>query len=188
MRIVRWMAALPLLAALGLMTGCTATAPQYQATNNNVGVLSGGSGKVGVGEFKLGPKGESLNHLTIRGSSYVSPVDKSWAAYLREALKAELAASSRLDDKSATVVTGTLLTNELDGSGTSVGTARISADFVVVRNGTQTYRRTLTADGKWESSFIGGIAIPAAQQHYVATVSALLSQLFADPDFVGAIK
>lgn len=170
------------------LSGCASTAPQYQVANSNVQALSVGAGKVAVGKFGYGAKGTKLNQLTIRGGSYDSPVEKSWAAYLQEALKAELVASNRLTDNADAVITGVLLENDLDGSGANIGTAHISAKFVVTRSGHITYERQLTIDKQWESSFIGGIAIPLARQSYIAAMSELLGKLFTDTEFIRAIQ
>lgn len=177
-----------LVTAFSFLTGCAATAPQYQVANSNVQALSIGTGKIGVGTFGYGPNGSKLNQLSIRGGSYDSPVEKSWAAYLQEALKSELAAANRLSDKSDLVITGTLLENNLEAPVASDGAAHISASFVVKRRGQITYERKLTIDKQWESSFIGAIAIPAARQNYIAAMSELLGKLFADKDFERAIQ
>jgi hypothetical protein len=168
-----------------LLAGCTATAPQYQATNSNAMALAVGTVKIDVAEFGLGPRGNKLNSLSLRGSSYKSPIENSWAAYLREALKSELITGGRYQSGAPVKVSGTLLENELD-AGSSTGTARIQARFVAQRNGATVYDKVLTADKRWESSFIGAVAGPLAQQNYIATVSDLLAKLFADSDFVRA--
>ena len=184
----RFISTVLLSTALVGLAGCAGTAPQYQAANSNVQALAIGSGKVGVDNFALGPKGDSLNHLSIRGGTYDSPVEKSWAVYLREALKAELNTSGRLDQRSDVKVSGTFLENDLNGSGFSTGTAHISANIVVKRARAVTYERSISADKQWESSVIGAIAIPRARQSYVATISELLGKLFSDQEFLRAIK
>ena len=85
MKILRWIAVAVAMASLTYLTGCTAIAPQYQTANANVQQLAGRGGKASVGVFDYGPKGLKLNQLSTRGTSYNSPVEKSWAAYLREA-------------------------------------------------------------------------------------------------------
>jgi hypothetical protein len=175
-------------AGLLMLMGCAATAPQYQTANSNIQTLSEGTAKAGVGNFAYGRKGAQLNRLTLRGSSYNSPIEGSWVAYVREALKTELIAANRFSENSDAIITGTLLENTLDGSGTNVGVARISMEFVVERSSGVVYKRQLTIDKQWESSFIGAIAIPAAQQNYIAAISELLGKLFADNDFKRAIE
>ncbi|MFL6623645.1 MAG: hypothetical protein ACJ8KA_03695 [Sulfurifustis sp.] len=41
---------------------------------------------------------------------------------------------------------------------------------------------------EWESSFVGAIAIPAAQRGYDTTVKKLVTALFADKEFQNAIR
>jgi hypothetical protein len=54
--------------------------------------------------------------------------------------------------------------------------------------GVSVYESVKTVDNAWESSFIGATAIPAAVTGYHNTVQKLLASLYADPEFVKAIK
>jgi len=174
---------------LGL-TACSTVAPMYQATNENVQVLQAGpNSKLTTGDFKSGgDKRDELNKLTIRGGSFASPYDGSYTNYLKEAIRVELEAAGLWDPKANVRISGELLDNWLDGSGASVGDARITARFVVERAGSKAYDKTLTAKHEWESSFMGPVAIPAAQRGYVTTVKKLVNQLFSDKDFQGAVR
>ena len=184
---------LPLLAvaiaSLGL-AACATVAPPYQSTNDNVRVLqSAPNAKVATGDFKTGgSKGEELNKLTIRAGSFTSPYGGSYATYLQEAIRLELEAAGRWDPKANVRISGELLDHWLDGSGTTMGDARITARFVVDRAGARAYDKTLTAKHEWESSFMGPVAIPAAQRGYVTTVKKLIHSLFSDNDFQRAIR
>lgn len=185
-----WTSLSVLAAAVLALTACSTVAPMYQATNDNVQVLQAGPNtKLTTGDFKTGgDKRDELNKLTIRAGSFASPYDGSYANYLKEAIRAELEAAGRLDPKSNIRVSGELLDNWLDGSGASVGDARITARFTVERAGMKTYDKTLTAKHEWESSFMGPVAIPAAQRGYVTTVKKLINTLFSDRDFQSAVK
>ena len=40
----------------------------------------------------------------------------------------------------------------------------------------------------WDSSFMGAIAIPRAQERYPIMVQKLLAELYTDPAFMGALQ
>ncbi len=171
------------------LSGCSATAPNYQTSNDNIQALSAIPGqKVAVGAIEYGPKGHALNSLSIRGGSFNSPINDSWAAYVQGALESELTASGRFDANSTIKVSGTLLENDLDGASFSTGTAHISVRFVVERNGQKVYDQVVTVDNQWDSSMIGAVAIPAARRNYIATISVLIGKLFRDEEFERALR
>ena len=184
-RVLRRLATLGALAAGLALTGCASTAPSYQPTNDNVRALqSATGGKLALGEFTA--KEASLNSLTIRGGSFVSPYGGSFAEYLKAALKSELETAGKFDSASAVSISGELLTNALDAP-MGTGSAHISARIVVKRGSNVIFDKVVAGDRTWESSFIGGIAIPAARQNYADTMKALLATLFKDKDFVTAL-
>ena len=180
----------PLKAALSLglvalLTGCTASAPPYQATLDNVRTLQTlPGGKVAIGPFTCAD--ERLNHLAIRLSTYESPVGNSFAEYLRSALTAELQAAGKVDAGASTVITGELLTNAID-DGLSASSAHVSARIVVKRGAQVRFDKVVHGDTEWESSVIGAVAIPLDRQHHGDTIKQLLAALFADRDFQASI-
>lgn len=173
-----------------LLGGCASVAPEYSPSNDNARILSSKPGKgVGAGDFRNGGKDpEGLDRLTIRGGSFTSPYDGSYAAYLREALRMELQAAGRWKPDSAVRISGELLDNQLDASGISIGTARVSARFVVLNGGVSRYEKVITVDHEWESAFAGPIAIPRARENYVVTIQRVIGKLLADEDFQKAIQ
>lgn len=128
-----------------------------------------------------------VDSLTIRGGSYLSPYG-SYTAYLAEALKQELDDARLLDPQSQIEVSAVLLKNLLDASGFSTGVAEIEARFIVRNADTIKFDKVKIARHTWESSFAGAIAIPKAQQNYPVVVQKLVGQLFADPEFISALK
>jgi len=179
------------VALIALSLGaCSFVAPKYNASPDNVNRLrDAGLNKIKVGDFTADPQAKNnVNKLTIRGSSYDSPYDKSFSAYLKESLRQELEDARLLDAGAETEVSGVLLRNELDGSGFSTGTADIEARFLVKRSGTVRYEKVKSAHHQWESSFVGAVAIPAAAENYPSVVQKLLSALFGDADFIAALK
>lgn len=171
--------------AVLVLSGCASVAPPYQATNDNVRAIQVLPGsKVAVGEFKA--QKESLNHLTIRGGSFDSPYSASFAEYLKTALVLELQSAGKLDSSSKVIITGELISNNLDAA-IGTGTASISARIVVMRADEKTFDKVVSVENQWESSFVGAIAIPLARQNYGDTVKKLISKLVTDSDFQKAL-
>lgn len=187
MTLIRRLAVAGMAAVLLALTGCAAVAPNYQPTNDNAHTLQAlPDGKVAVGQFTA--KDKSLESLVIRAGTYSSPYNGSYAEYLKAALRAELEGAGKLDAASPVVISGQLLENSVDGALFDVGTARVSARFVVMQGGAKTFDKVVVGASQWESSVIGAIAIPAARRNYVDTVHKLLANLFADKDFQAALR
>lgn len=165
------------------LAACAHTpAPAYQPAVANTELLLNGQSKLRVGSFDA-LAGAENERLRARGASISGGTDGLYSTYLRDALSTELETAGRLDPSSTTVIEGTLIRNDLNAAGISSADATVAARFVVKQSGTAVYEKTLTAEHKWESSFIGMIAVPAALQNYVATVQKLFRELFADPAF-----
>ncbi|MBK8400156.1 MAG: hypothetical protein IPL29_03550 [Propionivibrio sp.] len=63
------------------------------------------------------------------------------------------------------------------------GTARLGANFTVDKAGQRLFEKTLSVDSRWDSSFVGAIAIPEAMNQYTALYKELAGKLFDDRDF-----
>lgn len=177
------------LAVAIFSTGCSMMAPQYTASLDNVQKLKdAGAYTAKVGNFSSAPDKDNANPISLRGSSMVSPYQESYAAYLAEALKQELDLAKRLSPNASIEITGTLLKNDVDASGMSVGTVDLQARFVVMRSGAVRYDAVKTVRSEFPSAFAAAIAIPRAVQEYPIGVQRLLGQLFADKAFVDALK
>jgi hypothetical protein len=177
------------LGAVVLLHGCALTAPAYSPSVANVEALKkAGARTVALGSFTVqagAPGGASIG---LRGSSMTSPVGADYAAYLGEALRQELLLAGRLDPKSELEIAGTLMKNDIAAAGVSTNSGEIEARFVVRRAGAVRFDAVKRAESSWESSFVGGIAIPKAQQQYPVIVQQLLAKLLADPQFVAALQ
>jgi hypothetical protein len=169
------------------LTGCTTVAPQYTPSIDNVTALkSAGTTKAAVGPIASAqPK---VNQLSMRGTAMNSPYDNSYANYVAEALKQELAMAGRYAADANTTIDGTLLKNELDASGFSTGEASIEVRFVVKNGGAVKFDKVKSASHQWESSFAGQVAIPRAIGAYSTLVQKVLGALYADPEFAAALK
>lgn len=72
--------------------------------------------------------------------------------------------------------------------GFSVGTADLSAKFIVTDSDNVVFYKIITIRHKWDSSFIGAIAIPNAQNNYPKAVQKLISKLMSDQNFITAVS
>lgn len=172
-----------------LLTGCATPMGAPQPTLDNTARLRAVPlQKAGLGTFTVdSKKPASLDQsVSMRGSTLHSPVDGSFAQYLKETLRTELDAAGLYDPASPAVIAGTLIDTDVDAA-IGTGTAKLRARFVVTRNGATTFDKVLTASSRWESSFIGAVAIPLAASKYQELYRKLAGQLFSDPAFRRAL-
>jgi hypothetical protein len=175
-----------IVALCALVSACGVTAPTYTSQPRSQSVLVNGHfAPAVVGAFTA--KDPALEHLSVRGNP-LSLASGTATAEIRHALETELSQAHLLAKDSQTQVTGTLLKNELNGRGFSEGMADVSVEFVVTRNGQETFRATKSKTNTWPSSFVGAKAIPAAAQGYEQTVADLVGDLIADPAFQAALQ
>jgi len=182
----------PVLATLvslaALASGCSLTAPRYTASLDNVQKLKDGAIEpTKVGAFRSEPAKDNAPTISLRGSSLASPYDSSYAQYLAEALKQELSMAGRLAPDAQIEVTGALQKNDISIP-ISTGSGDITARFIVTRGGAVRYDQVKSIHDEWDSSFVGAIAIPRAQEQYPVMVQKLLAALYADPAFIQALK
>lgn len=179
---------LALLVPVTVLAACSFAAPPYLPSVDNIQSLKTVSGAhAKVGTFEAQPGDTNRYPVTLRADSMRSPVGTSFAAYLSSAIQTELSIAGVLSSDPNIEVSGTLLTNEVSvGIGTGTGT--MSARFIVKHGGEVSYDRVKTVKRDWESSFVAAIAVPRAVQEYPLVVQTLLAALYADPDFMLAIK
>ncbi|HEX6704020.1 MAG TPA: hypothetical protein VF169_04600 [Albitalea sp.] len=179
------------LVAAALLTGCAQIklgAPAA-SVDNIQRAKAAVTTPVAVGEFKA-PQGKDAAldaGLDLRSNTVSSPIQGSFAQYLKETLSVELRAAGLLDPASAAVISGALTGSQVD-AGASKGLGSLGARFVVMRAGTKVYDKELRVQASWESSFVGAVAIPAAVNEYTALYRKLVAQLLDDPAFRAALK
>lgn len=175
--------------ASAALTGCAQLhlgAPV--ASVDNIGkAKSIGAAPVALGEFKPGAAVKDDAGISMRSNTILSPVQNSFAQYLKENLTVELRAAGLLDPASKTVVSGELTESKVD-SASSKGTGSLAARFVVTRGGATVFDKQLRVESSWESSFVGAVAIPAAMNNYGALYRQLITKLLDDADFRKALK
>ena len=125
--------------------------------------------------------------VSIRTNQLQSPVNGSFAQYLKETLRVELESAGLLDANSGNEISGTLIDSQVDAP-IGTGSAQLQAQFVVTHQGKVRYTKILTADASWNSPFIGVEAVPAAAGQYEMLYRKLVGILLDDPEFRQAIK
>jgi hypothetical protein len=177
-----------LVSSAALASGCSLMAPRYTASLDNVQKLKdGGIAPTKVGTFRSDAGRDNPPSISLRGSSLASPYNASYADYLAEALKQELSMAGKLAPDAQIEVSGVLQKNDISVPiGTGYGD--ITARFIVTRAGAVRYDQVKSIHDEWESSFVGAVAIPRAQEQYPILVQKLLAAVYADPAFVQALK
>lgn len=175
------------IAALTLLiSACSMQAPPYNPSMENIQTIKLTKiNKVNVGIIT---SSKELNSISLRGSSMHSPIEKSYGTYLSKALEEELKLAKLWSGVSSSVITGKVLTNDVDISSFTTGASEISANFVVTRDAKVIYNDVISAKVEFESSFMGAIAIPNGQASYVNLVQKLIKTLFEDDKFIAALK
>ncbi len=143
-----------------------------------------------VGKFSLDRSASpdmDKSHSLRGANSVASPVEGSFAQYLRESLRVELEAAGLYDAASNAVISGTLKQSEVDAA-IATGTAKLAARFVVTRSGSAKFDKELSVDDSWESSFIAATAVPLAAAKYEGLYRKLVAKLLADTDFRAALS
>jgi hypothetical protein len=125
--------------------------------------------------------------VTLRGATFAPP-GGSFAAYLESALRADLSELRLLNPAAPTRIDATLLKNDFDVSGISVGTGFMQVRLVVTRAGQTRLDKTYSADTRFDSHLAANVAVPRAQAEYPALVRRLLQTVYADPDFQSALN
>ena len=176
------------VAAALLITGCATKAPPYQPSLDNVETIKKVLPPVVLGAFTVQAGATGATGIGLRGSTMNSSVGADYAAYLAEALRQELVLAGKLDAKSKLEISGVLVKNDIAAGGISTNSGEIEARFIVKNGGQQRFDKVKRIELSWDSSFIGGIAIPKAMQQYPVLVQKLLGELLADADFQAAVK
>jgi hypothetical protein len=172
-----------------LASGCSLVAPRYTASLENVQKLKDAGGQsLKVGDFISTPGHDNPQSISIRGSSLTSPYDGSYAKYLAEAIRQELSLAGKLSSDAKLEVSGDLQKNDISIPPVGNGHGDIAARFVLKRNDQVRYDQVKTVHFEWDSSFVGAVAIPRAQNNYPTLVQKLLAELYADPEFQAALK
>lgn len=188
MSLIRPAAALAVVAAL-LGAGCAQLrAGPYQPNYDAVDQLRRNQpAKVSVADVQPRDPKAAVNQITLRGSG-MKATQGSYAAYLQDALIADLSDLSIYDPRAGSRIDVTLLKNELDISGINTGVGTIEIELSVTRGQAQRLNKRYGATTQFESSFAGAVAIPKALGEYPVLVRSVLAKVYADPEFAKALQ
>lgn len=180
------------LVALGsmMLSGCSTPAPNYSPLISNVeAVKTVAPAKINVGKFEApATMKEGAQSISLRGTPMISPVGKDYGDYLTFAMRQELDLAGIFSTQSQTEISGVLITNTISAAGFITNDSQIEVQFIVKRNGSVIYSQRKKADMSWDSSLLGAVAIPLAINNYPLLVQKLIGQLFADQEFLRAVK
>ncbi len=178
-----------LVIALAWLAGCAqiplgSPAPSF---DNIEKARQSGTAPVAVGTFRLAPgvAPEVDRWLDVRTNAVKSPVDGSFAQYLRQTLVTDLQAAGLYDVAAPAVLSGFLTDSRLSVP-SDTGQASLGARFVLVLRGQTVYEKELKASASWPSSFVGMEAIPMGVNQYASLYRKLVGMLLDDPDYRAA--
>ena len=175
------------IVAIAVLSGCAAKAPNYNPNPESAQKLQAARVQpAAVGEFKADAN-VSDTSIGLRASTMV-PEQGTYSQYLADAIKNELDLVKLYSPSSTTVISGVLMKNEMNTGVAMTGEGAIEARFVVTRDGVVRFDRLKKAAIQWDTNYFGAIAIPRARNEYTRLVQSLVTELFADPDFVAALK
>ena len=173
--------------ALLLVTGCSIKGQKYTPDFNAINNLK--NKNLQPMSVKL-PSTEPKNFMTIslRAAQMTSPYGGSFSKYLEESLKEHLKHASLYNESSDIKVTVSMLKNDVDIMGFSVGEADISAKFTVYKHNKIIHNKVYNIHHTWDSSFIGQVAIENALNNYPIAIQKLINTFTLDQDFLKKIK
>ena len=178
------------IAVSAFLVGCAGPAPNYAPSIDNVETLKKiqGAPAVKTGAIAVTAGMPGAASLQLRANTMTSPVGKNYGDYIAAALRQELELAKLYNPQSGVEISGTLLKNNIDAGGISTNAGQIEARFVVTANGQVRFDKVKRIEKKWDSSFVGAVAIPLAANNYPLMVQSLVAALVTDPDFVKAIR
>lgn len=173
-----------ILLLLTTVAGCAnLNAVQFQPDFNLVNDLK----DMNIGGIAVDDFASQDDKITIRGASMASPFDGSYGAYLKNALKEQLAQAGLLDESSNIRISGDLLINDID-AGAGQGKTVVSARFVVIRDKAEVYNKVHTVNHLWDSFFSANVALPNAQASYPVAIQKILKSLFSDNELKDELR
>lgn len=185
-RPIRWLPLLLVLFAAGCANVQLAATSATPATVERLRAAQLAPAQVGVFRLAAGKEASMDTSLSgLRGNALM-PAKGSWSQLLKDTLVIELTAAGLYNPASSIVVEGQLTESQVDAA-IATGTGRLAARFTVSNRGSVVFNKELAVDARWESSFLGPVAIPEAMNQYGALYKALVAKLVDDPDFRRAL-
>jgi hypothetical protein len=178
-----------LIALSTLMIGCAGPAPNYAPSIENVEAFKKSGGEAAkLSPITMNADLKGGTSLSLRANTMVSPVGANYADYISAALRQELELAKMFNPQSGTEISGVLLRNNIDAGGFSTNAGQIEVRFIVKRAGQVRFDKVKSIEHKWDSSFVGAVAIPLAVNNYPIMVQKLIASLVSDAEFVQATR
>lgn len=179
------------LLAMLTFTGCAADilkTPKYTSDYATIDDLKRQNlSKVDIGAVTPKRLNEKVNLISLRGNPLVSSA-KSYAQYLEDALRRDMADANLLDSKSIIKISTMLLKNNIDISDPHTGYGSMEARFTTFRNGYIEFDKIIAVEIQFESSSSSEVAISNGRNQYPVLVRALLNKLYSDKEFIDALQ
>lgn len=176
------------LSLVFFISGCSVKGNVFTPNFNSINDLKDNDLK-SIGVKKNNSGGNRTHEVSLgRGSNAMtSPYGGTFQEYLEIALKEELKQSSIYDETSNIKIITTLLNNTLD-TGLSIGTADLSANFIIQVENKEVFNRTYAIKHEWESSFAAMTAIPTTIENYPIAIQKLIDKFLLDTDVIKILK
>jgi hypothetical protein len=178
-----------IITVAALISGCAnLVVPSYSPDYAAVDSLKHSKlDKAALGKVQPDDAKAKVNQISLRGANLTAG-DVTFAGYLERAMKNDLQEAGMYDSNAARRIDIVLLQNDMDVSGFSEGVGRIEIELSITTSGTTVLRKKYATSIKFESSFIGAVAIPKGQTEYPNLVRALLSVIYRDQAFSQAMR
>lgn len=171
------------------VVGCTSfSAPSYSPDYQTIDTLKKNPlEKMAVGQVQPSDPNARVNKISLRGANLVVS-GGTYSSYLEQAIRSDLIEMKLFDPNASVRIDATLLKNDIDVSGISIGRGAMEVQIMVVKNGTTALSKTYQANTEFPSSFAAAVAVPKGQGEYPNLVKTLLKQVYSDPEFIQAVK
>ena len=186
---MRFSLAFTIILTLNVFTsGCTLIAPSYSPDYTSLDSLKRQKvSKIAVEPVEPKSPDAKVNNITLRGST-LAPPSGTYTKYLEDAIISDLKDANLLDQNSLLRLSVLLINNDIDVTGFSTGFGTIEAKFSITKNSTSIFEKTIYEKTRFESSFVGAIAIPNGQNEYPNLVRSLLKKLYTDKEIINALQ
>lgn len=125
--------------------------------------------------------------MSLRAATITAPQGSNFSSYMGDVLREQLRITGKLAPDSPFILSG-LRTKGRANPAIGKASGALAYRFLLTRNGQAIFEKELEVSGRWNSSFIGALAIPEAEKQFVALYPELLTLLFNDPDFQTALR
>lgn len=139
-----------------------------------------------LGSFVSGNKAIGRT-IAVRLGVLHAPKGRNFAEFLGSTFETELKAAGKLDPASRLRIDG-ILTESRIAEDFKKGGGMLGARITLLRDGKAAFAKDYRVEAKWNSDWIGAIAIEQAFLDYNGLYAQLVRQVLADPEFVAAAK